>query len=118
MSIQTNFTKYLNKTYQIVRYSKVKDATGGYTTSRTTIGTVSGRMSIKAGIREETIARNNESTTPQLLFLEASANVQRNDVIIDTADSTEWRVIQKLNPSRADHHLQVEVELQNPKNFL
>lgn len=96
-----------NNTFSVYRKTRVHDGQGGwgYAYPETATSTVEGRMR-PASAAEMTIALQRQAEISHVLYVLASEDIRRGDRI--TGDDGTWDVIAVREPSRADHHLEID----------
>lgn len=99
------FTALLNRTYTIARRARVSDGRGGWRWGYETQGTVQGRLR-PASTQEVMTAMQEQRRISHVLYCEHGADVRRADRV--SGDSVTVYVEAVREPSRADHHLEVD----------
>lgn len=96
-----------NNTFSVWRKERTHDGQGGFAWSYpgTATDTVEGRMR-PASAAEITTALQRQAEITHVLYVLASEDIRRGDRI--TGDEGTWDVIAIREPSRADHHLEID----------
>lgn len=99
------FESLLNRDYTIDRRSRVSDGAGGWAISYEEQGTVEGRLRPATSL-ERDVADREERRISHVLYVVADTDIVRGDQV-EGADIT-VEVVGVREPSRADHHLEVD----------
>ena len=99
------FESLLNRKYTIDRRSRVSDGAGGWAITYEEQETVDGRMRPATG-QERDVADREERRISHVLYVVADTDIVRGDQV--TGDSITVDVVAVREPSRADHHLEVD----------
>ena len=92
-------------TFTVTRLSVVDDGQGGWSQTRTTVGTISGRLR-PANATERTVAQQRQAQVSHVLYAAATADVQRGDYVIGAGKVVE--VVAVREPSHMGHHLEID----------
>ena len=99
------FESLLNQEYTINRRSRVSDGAGGWAIAYEELGTVDGRMRPASGDERE-VAAQEERRISHVLYVVADTDIVRGDQV--EGDGITVDVVGIREPSRADHHLEVD----------
>lgn len=99
------FDSLLNKTYTVARQARASDGQGGWTVSFAAVGSFKGRMRPATGVERE-LAAAEQRQISHVLYVRPTADIQRGDQV--TGDGATWEVLGVREPSRADHHLEID----------
>ena len=99
------FESLLNREYAIDRRSRVSDGAGGWAITYEEQGVVQGRMR-PASSQERDVAAQEERRISHVLYVVADTDIVRGDQV--TGDGITVDVVAIREPSRADHHLEVD----------
>jgi SPP1 family predicted phage head-tail adaptor len=99
------FESLLNNTFSVSRPTRVSDGQGGWALVPVAMGDVEGRMRPASGAEIEVAALQQREIT-HVLYVVAADDVRRGDQV--TGDGATWDVLGVREPSRADHHLEID----------
>jgi len=99
------FDSLLNNTFSVSRVTRTSDGMGGWSISYTPQDDVLGRMR-PATTAERTIAQQQQRELTHVLYVRATSDVQRGDLV--TGDGVTVEVLGVREPSRADHHDEID----------
>ena len=106
------FTSLLNRDFLVSRPVRLPNGQGGWAIAYTPLGTIRGRMR-PAGGSERDVADQLERAISHVLYVVAGTDIQREDTV--EGDEVTVQVLGVREPSRADHHLEVDcLEIQKP----
>lgn len=99
------FTSLLNGDYTIARRARISDGQGGWIISYTELATVRGRLRPASGTERE-VAAQEQRQISHVLYVVAGTDIARGDQV--EGDGVLVDVVGVREPSRADHHLEVD----------
>lgn len=99
------FHSLLNQVFTVTRRKRTSDTQGGWTIGYGAAGTVEGRLRPASGSEKE-VAAAEERQISHVLYVLASANVERGDRVTFVDLTVE--VLGIREPSRAGHHLEID----------
>lgn len=99
------FDSLLNKSYTVTRQVRAGDGQGGWTVSWAAVGTWPGRMR-PATSAERELAAAEQRQISHVLYTRPAADILRGDRV--AGDGATWEVQGVREPSRADHHLEID----------
>jgi len=99
------FDTLLNNTFAVTRLARVSDGQGGWNETYTALGNVVGRMR-PASTTEREVAAQEQRQLTHVLYVRVAADIQRGDRV--TGDDVTVDVLGVREPSRADHHLEID----------
>jgi SPP1 family predicted phage head-tail adaptor len=101
----TTFTSLLNNIFAAERRVHTPDAQGGWVTSYIAIAPIRGRLR-PASSTEIVAAQQEQRTISHIFYCEAGEDIARGDRI--TGDDITVDIMAIREPSRADHHLEID----------
>lgn len=101
------FESLLNNDVLIERRTRTPDGRGGWVITYVEIGTVRGRMRPASSSERDTAAREERIIT-HVLYVSAETDIARGDLA--TIDGLTVEVQGPREPSRADHHLEIDCQ--------
>lgn len=99
------FKALLNTTFDHYRRVRTPDNVGGFEITYKLMGQVSGRLNPRAG-REHYVGEAPVREITHIIYTEADQDIARNDIL--EVDIECYEVLGVRNPSRLDHHLEVD----------
>lgn len=99
------FESLLNNDYAISRRARISDGQGGWIITYTELATVRGRLRPATGVERE-VALQEQRQISHVLYVVAGTDIARGDQV-EGADIL-VDVVGIREPSRADHHLEVD----------
>ena len=99
------FESLLNQEYTISRRSRLSDGQGGWAVTYEALGAVEGRLR-PASSQERDVAAQEERRISHVLYVVAGTDIVRGDQV--EGDGITVDVVAVREPSRADHHLEVD----------
>ena len=108
----THFKSLLNRDYLISRPVRIANGQGGWAIAYMPLMTVPGRLR-PASSSEREVALQEQRAITHVLYVVAGEDIQREDTV--EGDEVTVKVQGVREPSRADHHLEVDcLEIQKP----
>ena len=101
----TVFTSLLNRAYAITRRRRTPDAQGGWVIDYIPAGIIQGRLR-PASSAERIAALQEQRTITHVFYCLAGSDIGRGDRV--TGDGVTVDVEGVREPSRADHHLEID----------
>jgi len=102
------FASLLNNLFTVERRTRASDGQGGWTIGYAALDALLGRMRpASSSEREQALQQQRELT--HVLYCDAIADVARGDRV--TGDGATWDVLGVREPSRADHHYEIDCRL-------
>lgn len=103
----TNFLieSLFNNTFTIERIGRTGDGHGNFLKSRSSVGTVSGRIRPASGREREVAAQEGREIT-HVLYVSVETDIGRGDRV--TCGDLVVEVLGLREPSKAGHHLEVD----------
>jgi len=106
------FSALLNNDFKISRPVRVSNGQGGWAVAYTVLGTIRGRLRPASGSERDTAQQEQRAIT-HVLYVIAGEDIQRDDLV--EGDEVIVKVQGIREPSRADHHLEIDAqEIQKP----
>lgn len=99
------FESLLNNSFVISRRTRVSDGQGGWIMGYAELGTVDGRLR-PASSQEREAAAVQERRISHVLYVVESTDIARGDLV--EGDGVAVDVVAVREPSRADHHLEID----------
>lgn len=99
------FESLLNNTFAVARPTRVSDGLGGWSIVLVDIGDVDGRMRPASSAEIEVAALQQREIT-HVFYVVATDDLRRGDQV--SGDGATWDVLGVREPSRADHHLEID----------
>ena len=99
------FESLLNNTFTISRRTRASDGQGGWVVAYEELGTAEGRLR-PASSQERQVAALEERRISHVLYVVAGTDIARGDLV--EGDDVTVEVMGVREPSRADHHLEVD----------
>ena len=96
-----------NHSFVQSRRERASDGQGGWGVEYTVIDTISGRLR-PASSEERSVARQDQRRLTHVFYCLAGTDVARGDLI--SGDAVTVDVLAVREPSRADHHLEIDCE--------
>lgn len=101
------FESMLNNTFDIYRLTRTDDGQGGWTEGHAYHDTVRGRLRPASGTEREQAAQVQRELT-HVFYVLATEDIQRGDLV--DGDGVTVEVLGVREPSRADHHLEIDCQ--------
>ena len=99
------FAVLLNNSFTVQRQVRIDNGQGGWAIAYADAGSVAGRLRPASGA-ERTVALQEQRAITHVLYVRAGEDIQRDDLV--TGDEVTVRVQGIREPSRADHHLEID----------
>lgn len=101
------FASLLNNTFTVERRTRTSDGMGGWVIAYAPAGSYKGRMR-PASSAERDVADQQQRNLTHVLYVVGTADIQRGDQV--TGDGVTVHVLGVREPSRSDHHLEIDCE--------
>jgi SPP1 family predicted phage head-tail adaptor len=106
------FTGLLNNDFLVSRPVRIPNGQGGWAIGYTPLGAIRGRLRPASG-SERDVAQQEQRAITHVLYVVAGEDIQREDTV--EGDEVTVKVQGVREPSRADHHLEIDcLEIQKP----
>lgn len=99
------FDSLLNNTFAVSRIWRTSDGMGGWDEAWIAIGFVAGRLRPASSAERESAAQQQRDLS-HVLYVRDTADIERGDRV--TGDEVTVEVLGVREPSRSDHHLEID----------